>query len=244
MKKVFVKTSNYERLQAAIRFVEDRGAPETSWLLVDGTPGFGKTDTIAEWVTKTGAIYIRAKEGYTRSFFLDELADKLNVESTGSRKDRFQRITGRLLVTGMSIVLDEVQHCLPNGASVLEALRDVTDITETIAVLVAGEEKVQRRIARYQQLSRRIRETVEFCPLTEEDTLMLCRGLADVEIAPDLIAEIHRQSKGRADAIVNAIATVEGQAKRNRTTVVTLADMKGQELVHDWQAARQQKGAR
>jgi hypothetical protein len=241
VRKQFVKTSNYEKFQAAIRFVEARGALEASWMLVEGSPGYGKTDTVEEWAAKSGAVYLRAKEKYSPSFFLEELADKLKVEGTGTRRERFQRITGKLLGTQTPIVLDEVQHCLPNNASVLEALRDITDITETVAVLVAGEDKVQRRIARFPQLSRRIRETVEFKPATIEDAALLCAQLADVEIDEGLIVEIHRQSKGRVSDIVNAVAAVELQAKRNRGAKrVTLADMAGQELVHDWQAGRQQ----
>lgn len=240
MKKLFVKTSNYEKFQIAIRHVEARGALEASWLLVEGSPGYGKTDTVEEWATKNGAAYIRAKEKYSPSFFLDELADKLKVEGSGTRKERFQRITGKLLATQTPIVLDEVQHCLPNNASVLEALRDITDITETVAVLVAGEDKVQRRIARFPQLARRISRTAEFGPASLEDTALFCRELAEVEIEDALAAEIHRQSKGLVSAIINAISIVESQGKRNRVKLVTLANMAGQELVHDWQAGRQQ----
>lgn len=240
MKKTFVKTSNYEKFQQAIRFVGGRGALEASWLLVEGTPGFGKTDTVEEWVAKNGAIYIRAKENYSASFLMAELADKLRIEGIGTRRERFQRITAKLLNTQIPIVLDEVQHCLPNNASVLEALRDITDITETVAILVAGEEKVLRRIARFPQLSSRICETVEFGPATLEDTALLCREICELEVEPDLVAEIHRQSKGSTRLIVNAIAAVEGHGKRNRVKSVSLANMAGHELVHDWQAVRQQ----
>jgi len=240
MKKRFVHTSNYERFQAAIRFVEQRGALEASWLLVEGMPGYGKTETVEEWVAKNGAIYLRAKEKYTQSFFHDELAEKLKVDSTGTRKERFQRLITKIMHTQVTIVLDEVQHALPNGASVLEALRDITDTTETIAILVAGEDRVQKRIAKFPQLSRRIRETVEFTPASAEDTALICRELAEVQIAPDLQGEIHRQSKGLVSAVINAIAAVEHQARRNKAQTVALADMAGQELVHDWQAGRPQ----
>lgn len=246
MKKKFVKTSNYERFQAAVRFVEQRGALEASWLLVEGSPGKGKTETTEEWVAKNGAIYLRAKEKYTQSFFYDELAEKLKVDGGGTRKERFQRIITRVMHTQVAIVLDEVQHALPNGASVLEALRDITDTTETIAILVAGEDRVQKRIAKFPQLSRRIRETVEFTDASAEDTALICRELAEVIIAPDLQAEIHRQSKGLISATINAIAAVEQLARRNKKGEISLADMAGHELVHDWQAGRPQlvKGGR
>jgi hypothetical protein len=38
--------------------------------------------------------------------------------------------------------------------------------------------------------------------------------------------------------IMNAIATVENTAKRNGASKVTLQDMAGQSLNHDWQARR------
>ncbi|MDO8931355.1 MAG: AAA family ATPase [Rhodocyclaceae bacterium] len=240
MKKRFVKTSNYERFQAAIRFVEARGALEASWLLVEGSPGYGKTETVEEWVAKNNAIYLRAKEKYSPAFMYEELAEKLKVDGGGTRKERFQRLITRVMHTQVPIVLDEVQHALPNGASVLEALRDITDTTETIAILVAGEDRVQKRIAKFPQLSRRIRETVEFTPASAEDTALICHELAEVAIALDLQAEIHRQSKGLVSAVINAIAAVEQLARRNKKDAICLADMAGQELVHDWQAGRPQ----
>lgn len=240
MKKQFVKTSNYEGFQAAVRFVEARGALEASWLLVEGAPGYGKTETVEEWVAKNGAVYIRAKEKYTPSFFYDELAERLKVDAGGTRKERFQRLIAKVMHTQVAIVLDEVQHALPNGASVLEALRDITDTTETVAILVAGEDKLQKKIDKFPQLARRISKKVDFMPASAEDCALICRDLADVEIAPDLQAAIHVQSKGLVSAIINAIAACEHQAKRNKATSVTLADMRGQELVHDWQAGRVQ----
>ncbi|MCX7172339.1 MAG: ATP-binding protein, partial [Proteobacteria bacterium] len=79
-----------------------------------------------------------------------------------------------------------------------------------------------------------------FRAATPEDTALICRELADVQIDPDLQGEIHRQSKGQLSAVVNAIAAVEHQAMRNKAKSVSLADMAGQELVHDWQAGRPQ----
>ena len=240
MKKRFVKTSNYEQFQSAIRFVEARGALEASWLLVEGSPGHGKTETVEEWVTKNNAVYLRAKEKYTPSFFYEELAEKLKVDGAGTRKERFQRLITRVMTLQIPIVLDEVQHALPNNASVLEALRDITDTTETIAILVAGEDRVQKRIAKFPQLSRRIRETVTFGAATGDDIALLCNELSEVKIQPDLQAEMLHQSKGQVSAIINAIAAIELIARRNKRSDMSLADMVGQELVHDWQAGRPQ----
>ncbi|MBP6636038.1 MAG: TniB family NTP-binding protein [Sulfuritalea sp.] len=238
MKKVFVKTSNYERFQAAIKALEGRGAPEAGWLLVAGDPARGKSTIVDEWAAKNGAVYIRAKEQWRPTFFTDDLHDKLKTDPAGTAKQRFQRLVAKIGHERLPIVIDEVQHTLRDNAAVLEVLRDITDLTETVVVLVAGVEQVQTRIARHKQIASRIAKVVEFSANTPEDTALVCREMADIELADDLIAEIHRQSDGLMRGIVNAITFIEQHARRNRAARMTLADMAGQELIHDWQSRR------
>lgn len=239
MKKVFVKTSNYELFQAAIRGLDTRGAQEAGWLLVAGDPARGKSTIVDEWAAKNDAIYLRAKEQWTPSFFIDDLAEKLRVDPSGKAKARFQRVVARIGHERLPIVIDEVQHTLRDAAAVLEVLRDITDLTETVVILVAGVENVQTKIARHKAIASRIYKEVEFQPNTLEDTALVCREMADVEIAADLVAEIHQRSAGLMRSIVNAISMVELHARRAKAERVTLADMAGMELVHDWQARRQ-----
>lgn len=240
MKKRFVKTSNYERFQAAIKAVEGRGAPEAGWLLVSGDPARGKSTVVDQWAARddVNAVYLRAKETWTPSFFLAELAEKLHVDEGGRSKERFQRIVAKVGHDQTPIVVDEVQHALRDNAAVLEVLRDITDLTESIAILVAGVEQVQTKIGRHKQIASRIFRVVDFLPAEPEDTVLVCRELADVEIADDLVAVIHQQSEGLMRGIVNAISNIEQHARRNKMARVALADMAGQELIHDWQSRR------
>ncbi len=244
MKKVFVKTSNYEAFQSAIRAVETRGAAEAGWMLVAGDPARGKSTIVDEWAAKNNAVYLRAKEQWTPSFFIDDLAEKLRVDTSGKAKARFQRVVARIGHERLPIVIDEVQHTLRDNAAVLEVLRDITDLTETPVILVAGVENVQSRIARHKAISSRIYKEVEFQPNTLDDTALVCREMSDVIIADDLVQEIHVRSAGLMRSIVNAISTVELHARRMKATQVCLANMNGMELVHDWQARRQRKAVR
>lgn len=238
MKKVFVKNiSNYERFRTGISAVETRGASEASLMLVSGPAGYGKSQTVDQWAVANGAAYLRAKVEWTPSYFMRELAETLKLDSRGRAKDVFGRIAGVLGGQQIPLVIDEVEHCLRNGAEVLEAIRDLSDLTEVMVILV-GMDEVQAKIARHLQISSRIAKVVEFHPATPEDVSEICRQLAEVTIAPDLIAEIHRQSGGRVREVMNAIATVEQTAQRNGNSAVSLQDMAGQVLTHDWQARR------
>lgn len=249
MKKVFVKNiNNYERFRTGISSVETRGATEASLMLVTGPAGFGKSQTVDQWAISNGAAYLRAKVEWTPRYFMTELAETLKLDSRGRAKDVFGRIAGVLGSQQIPLVIDEVEHCLRDGAQVLEAIRDLSDLTEVIVILV-GMDQVQAKIARHAQISSRIAKVVEFYPASLDDVTEFCKQLSEVTIAPDLVVEIHRQSGGRVREIMNAIATVEQTAKRNGNSDAKLQDMTGMVLTHDWQARRprvvaQQKGNR
>lgn len=237
MKNVFVKTSNYERFRTGISVVENRGAAEASLMLVTGESGYGKSETVDQWAIQSGAAYLRAKEGWTPPYFMAELAEHLKIDTRGRAKDMFGRISGFIGMQQIPLVIDEVDHCLRNNARVLEAVRDLSDLTEVLVILV-GMEQVQAKIARHAQISSRISKVVEFQPTTIEDVVLSCKQLAEVEILPELVAEIHRQSSGRMREIMNAIRNCERTAQRNGIDKIGLPEMAGQSLTHDWQARR------
>lgn len=238
MKKQFVKNiTNYERFRTGLTAVETRGASEASLMLVTGPAGYGKSQTVDQWAVSSGAYYLRAKVEWTPSYFMRELAETMKIDSRGRAKDVFGRIAGVLGGQQIPLVIDEVEHCLRDSAQVLEAVRDLSDLTEVMVILV-GMDQVQAKISRHAQISSRIAKVVEFQPATAEDVAEFCRALAEVKIAPDLVGEIHRQSAGRVREVMNAIATCEQLAMRNGKAEVSLQDMSGMVLTHDWQARR------
>lgn len=238
MKKQFVKNiTNYERFRTGITAVETRGASEASLMLVTGPAGYGKSGTVDQWAVQNGAAYLRAKVEWTPRYFMTELAEALKIDSRGRAKDVFGRVAGVIGGQQIPLVIDEVEHCLRDSAQVLEAIRDLSDLTEVMVILV-GMDQAQAKIARHAQIWSRMAKVVEFMPATPEDTGEFCRQLAEVKIAPDLVNEIHRQSAGRVREIMNAIATCEHLAMRNGKGEVSLQDMAGVVLTHDWQARR------
>lgn len=238
MKKIFVKTiANYEQFRTGISAVENRGAAEAGLMLVTGEAGYGKSETVHYWAAHNSAVYLRAKVEWTPRYFMTELAQELNTDQRGRAKDVFARIAGVLGSQQVPLVIDEAEHCLRDNAQVLEAVRDLSDLTEVMVILV-GMEHIQAKIARHKQISSRIAKVVEFKPSSLDDVGEFCKQLSEVEIAPDLVSEIYRQSAGRVREIINAIATVEQTAKRNGADKASLSDMAGQTLTHDWQARR------
>ena len=238
MKKDLVKTSNYERFRTAVTAVEQRGALEASMLLVIGDPGFSKSLIVERWAIASKAVYLRAKTDWTPARFLRELALQLGVDRSGRSEDIFGRVTAKIITEQIPMVIDEVQHCLHDRARTLEAIRDISDLAENIVVLVAGEPRVLDRMALFPQISSRICKVVDFLAASIDDVELCCKELPDVDIARDLVEEIHKQSGGRMRHVINAIALIERAAKRNGSKKVHASDFAGKALVYDWQARR------
>lgn len=246
MKREFVKTSNYERFADGINALHGRGASEASLMLVTGEAGFGKSQTVDRYAVETNAAYLRAKVEWTPHYFMAELADVLKVDSRGKARELFGRVSAALARNQTPLIVDEIEHCLRNSAAVLESIRDLSDLTEVDVILV-GMEQVQAKIARHPQISSRIAHVVTFGPATLADVQAVCAQLCNVIVADDLAVAVQKQANGRMREVMNAIAMIEREAKRNGLETVELKHMGNRPLTLDWQARRPravQAGAR
>ncbi len=241
MKHRFVQTENAERFRAAIRMLEARGALEAGWLLVTARPGEGKSTVVTQWVTETGAVYLRAKTEWTPHYMMLELAQALDVDTRGKAKDIFGRVLAKVAAEQVPIVIDEVEHALRDNAACLEQLRDLSDLSEILVVLI-GMEQAKARIARHMQMASRIGYVCEFQPASLVDVSRACAELAELVIDDAVAHEIHRQAAGRMRLVLNAISRAELIGKRLKADPVRLEHVHGTALCEDWQS--RVKGAR
>ncbi len=205
-------------------------------MLVTGEAGYGKTATVQWWATQHDAVYLRGKAAINPNWLLRELVTELGQTPARSARALFTQALDSLARDPRPIVIDEVEHTL-RDVRVLETVRDLSDLVELQVVLV-GMEKVQQRIGRYLQIASRVAQVVKFKAATLKDVAVCCETVCEVTVAEDLVAEIHRLTGGRMREIKNAIATVENHAKRNRAAAISLDDVKGKALTHDWQARK------
>jgi len=237
MKAAFAQVSNVDRLLAGMAIVQKRGASEASMMLVTSEPGYGKTETVHWYVTQTPhAVYLRAKSGWTRHWLLRDLLTELGISPMRLTEDLFNQAVTILASRSSMLVIDEIEHAF-SDYHVLEAIRDISDVTEIPVVLVGMNEVKDKIRSRFPQISSRIATVVHFQPVSEEDIRTAAQALLDgVEIGNDVIQEIYRQCEGRMRLVLNALAVCERVAKARKAKLITLAEVDGQELIHDWQA--------
>lgn len=241
MKKGFVKTENFKRLAEAQKNVERRGAREAGLVLIKGHYGIGKSELTERWAADSGWVFVRAKETWTVRGMLDELAGKMGLSQVGNAKEVQARIIGRLAIDMVPMIIDEADFLLKGRgsrttASMLEAVRDITDLTGSTCFLV-GMENFPAKVAVHGHIASRVAKVVELLPLSIQDVRSTVTAKAEVTIEDDLVGEIHKQSSGRMRLVLNAIANVEQWAQANSWTKVATDQVRGKALCTEFTGA-------
>lgn len=194
-----------------------------------GVYGIGKSELTERWAADSGYVFVRAKETWTKRALLDELADKMGLAKHGRNQEVQARIIGKIAVDMVPIIVDEADFLVRSTASLLEVLRDITDMTGAMCFLV-GMEHFPMKVARYAHIASRVAKVVEFEVLSLADVKATVAVKAEVKITDELVALIHQQSKGRMRLVLNAIANVEQWAQANSWTSVNAAQVAGKQL--------------
>ncbi len=240
MRPTFVKTENFSRFLAGLLTLNERGASEACFLVVDGEPGLGKTTIVHRWVTQEGCVYLRAKKEWTPAWMLRELLGLLKVSPEYSFERMFRQALAALAEhariaardgTTFAVVVDEADH-ISRKESMLETLRDLSDMLEIPFILV-GMGRIRDNLTRFRQISSRVGQPVEFKPCSLADVQALVKGLCEVPVADDLVATLHQVSAGYTREIKEGIAAIERFGKRSPGKTIDCALMDGQPLLID-----------
>ena len=128
---VFVEgLSNVQRFLNATRALDARGAGEACWMLAEGEPGFGKTNTLIWYAAKRTPAFLRAKRDWTPNWMLRDFAAVLKIAPVARTEALFNAVVSELMQHSHTIIVDEGDHAAAS-VRVLETLRDITDTAET-----------------------------------------------------------------------------------------------------------------
>jgi DNA transposition AAA+ family ATPase len=229
MKHTFVTISNVRRFIKAIGKLDGRGAPEQSIVLATGNAGYGKTRAGMWWAQQEDAIFLRVKSAMTPHWMLTDLLTELGEQAPAANCEKlFNQALGELGRNPRPIVVDEVENGLAN-IKVLETIRDLSD-TLGLALVFLGREGVYSKLKRYAHFRTRIAAHAVFAPIVAADVRLCADQMLDVRLTDDLIEAITIKSDGHVRKVMEALRNVE-RAHPKKTGTVSLADMKGHELM-------------
>ncbi|MBF0182478.1 MAG: ATP-binding protein [Magnetococcales bacterium] len=241
MRTAFVQTKSVKSLLAAVDRVDRRGAPEKNILLVTGKPGFGKTRTLRWWALEKRALLLTAGPGMTLNSVLGDLITMLGDVPPHSSEKRVVRLRQLLAERKPPIIVDEAHYLFVRDRiqehprpAIVDRLRQTTEFFDVPLVLASHEDVISAFIAKFDHLSSRVADAIEFGPCSLEDVALCCREKCEVEVNDDLAEELWRHTEGRMRLVVDFIPKIEAFARKNRLKQVSRNDMAGEVVTIDW----------
>ena len=224
MRKLFVKTHNVKRFIGLMNNLIDKSNEVPKMGLVYGDPGLGKTQTAVWWATKNDAVYVRAQNKMTNKWLLEKIVYELGESPSRKMADLIEQCISHLRLKPQVIIIDEVDYLI-NRMKIVEALRDLHDLTGAPVVLI-GMQESKTKLGKYRHLYDRISEILEFKPFSKEDVEVIVEELSEIKIS-DEAREIFFEKKNRFRQIIKGIALLENLAKTNGLLKIDTKQVKG-----------------
>jgi DNA transposition AAA+ family ATPase len=222
MRNKIVAISNISRLSESANALMSRSLGMPGMGLVEGVTGYGKTTAITWLSIKLNGVHVRALSVTTPSSLLESICKELGIGRRATNVATVDDIVQKLAETGRPLFIDEADR-LARKELLIETLRDIHDLS-TVPVVLIGEGGFERKISHIPRLTGRISQWVRFEPATSEDAVLLARELAEVEVAADLVRELHKAANGSVRLIVVGLGQIEKFAKTRGLKKIGMAD--------------------
>jgi hypothetical protein len=234
MKKQLVTTENTKLADGQVRKILSR-SPERlrGMMLVYGAPGHGKT----EWAELTAFskqwMYIRLIENCTAKWFLSEVYRRLTLKADGVERE-FRGTLAELESACIDIFADHPEYVMMideiNLAiqfkhwRVLEIIRDFADLSFATFIMI-GEQDTKVQVENYNKhFFDRCMFFVQFLPNTIEDYRNVVKAVSPIALDDELIAEMHKRTKGNLRQWVKTIESFELLAKSKGLKALQIKD--------------------
>lgn len=227
MKNAIVNTDNLSQLQSAFDRLSNSVADIPRMAVIHGFAGAGKTTGTGWIAVKHNGIFLRTSPVWTPSALLEALADELRLECGRRNHERLSAIVAVLQQNHRPVFLDDCdQLFLCNDPHKLfEMIRFIHDQSGCPVALV-GQERFAAKLARWEQLARRISENVQFAVLSPEDGRAIADERCEVRVSDDLLADLYQASKGSCGRLVIGLSAIEAYARERGQDGLTLAEWK------------------
>jgi DNA transposition AAA+ family ATPase len=214
MKEKVVPIKNVVMLRALLAELKVGHKSIPKLAIVEGVTGTGKTTALEDAAVDHNAVFVRVTAVDTIASLLEAICFELGLDGGRRNSDRLRWIRDSLKENPRPIFVDEAD-ALCHNARMLEVLRDIHDLAGVPVVLI-GMDGIRRKLKRHPQFERRISQRIDFHACDLEDAGLLARELCEVEVAPDLVAKMHRRANGSVGKITVALAHFERFARGHR----------------------------
>lgn len=186
--------TNVSLCGTALMSVMSRAAHLPGIAVFCGPSGYGKSTAAAYCANKWRAYYIQVKSVWTRKAFLHAILKEMGIQPARTLYDMADQVAEQLVLSNRPLIVDEMDYLVDNNA--VELVRDLHE-SSNAAILLLGEERLPDKLKKWERFHSRVLTWMRAQPVSLDDAdhlaRLYCKG---VEIAPDLLAEIHRLAHG------------------------------------------------
>ncbi|MFZ5653199.1 MAG: AAA family ATPase [Pseudomonadota bacterium] len=159
-----------------------------------GPSGYGKSFSATYAANSFRAYYIACKSTSTKKSILKSILLEMGVPAIGNIDDLREQVEEQLVLSQRPLIIDEADYLIDKG--LIPLVRDIFDATDA-AIMLIGEEKMPAKLKRIERMHGRFLVWEPAQPATLQDAHHLARVYCrDIQVADDLLAEVHRLSQG------------------------------------------------
>ena len=226
MKNIIVSVKNVSKLAAQGRALMNRPVRLNHGLgLIYGDTGLGKTTATAWFAVKNNAYYIRSMAAWrTPSSLLRAICKEIDVFPKRYVGDMLEVITNKLSLANRPLFLDEANY-LMRFPELRDTIMDLHDMS-TIPIILVGMTGIEKQIKESEKFENRILIDVKFEALDLDDARKVANQLCEVAVADDLLADLHKYSKGNTRRIATGLYRIEQIASQLQVDAMNLAQFR------------------
>jgi len=193
-----------------------------------GPSGFGKSFSATYTANQMRAYYIECKSSWTKKGLLVSILKEMGIAPAHTIYEMTDQISEELVLSQRPLIIDEMDHIVDKKA--VEIVRDIYEGSQA-SMLLIGEEKLPVKLKKWERFHGRVLDFVPAQPASIEDAQHLSRLYATgIKVADDLLAEIHRISRGSVRRICVNLDRVRETACREDWDTVTKKTWGNREL--------------
>jgi len=175
-----------------------------------GPSGWGKSTAAAYTANRHRAHYVECKSTWSRKATLLAILHEMGIQAPRTIYEMTDAICEQLARSGRPLIIDEMDHLVDKAA--VEIIRDLYEGSGA-AILLIGEERLPKKLERWERFHGRILDFVPAQPADLADTAHLARLYCrHVAIEDDLMAEIHKAAGGSVRRICVNLERIQEEA--------------------------------
>jgi len=218
MRQIFIQTENtkiFDELADELKSNSSLIGPSLS--MVVGPAGRGKTEAARHYAIHKGAIYIAPMITRTPAMMLREISFELSGMRP-PRTDACLSVIGDEMAKNRRLIIIDESDLLE--VRVLEMLRNVNELF-ACPIILLGEDALKRKIASRRRLLSRMRNRLEFGPISQHDISFYLRMIFNTKINADVVSAIHRHTQGDWRPVLTLSIRIDRAMKASGISEIT-----------------------